>query len=157
MSLCMRWLYVVMLSGLCITTWWLEPRDCHFNVNIIEIGYRWRWKDVHRGSQWGEGVPGAGRGAIISCHSGISDFGATTMFSEMAAMATIFQMATTTMFSKWLPWQWNISIMSLQLEIEDDHGGLSAPRAIPYHAIINCLGCLSLYCLHPCDCAVVNY
>jgi hypothetical protein len=47
MSLCMRWLYVVMLCGLRIMTWWLEPRDCHLNVNIVEIGYRWRWQDVH--------------------------------------------------------------------------------------------------------------
>jgi hypothetical protein len=40
MSLCMRWLYVVMLSGLRVTAWWLEPRDCHLNVNIVEIGYK---------------------------------------------------------------------------------------------------------------------
>ena len=74
-SLCMRWLYVVMLSGLRVTTWLLEPRDFHLNVNIIEIGYRWRWQDVHGGPRRGEGVLGAGRGAIISWHDRISEFG----------------------------------------------------------------------------------
>ena len=41
---------------------------------------------------------GAGRRAIISCHGGISDFGATTTFSETVTMTTFSEIATTTTF-----------------------------------------------------------
>jgi hypothetical protein len=108
MSLCMRWLYVVILSGLHVTTWWLEPRDCHLNVNIVEIGYRWWWQDIHEGPRRGEGVPGAGRGAIISCHGGFFDFVATTTFSEMVATTTFSEIAVMASFLKRFPRQWNI-------------------------------------------------
>jgi hypothetical protein len=108
MSLCMRWLYIVMLSGMRVTAWWLEQRDCHLNVNIIEIGYRWRWQDVHGGPRWGEGVPGVGRGAIILCRDRISYFGATATFSETVATTTFSEIGAMTTFLKRLPRQWNI-------------------------------------------------
>jgi hypothetical protein len=99
-SLCMRWLYVLMLCGLRVMTWWLEPRDCHVNVNIVEIAYRLQvtMASIHGGPRRGEGVLGAGWGAIISCHGGISEFGATATFSEAVATATFSEIATTTMF-----------------------------------------------------------
>jgi hypothetical protein len=118
MSLCMRWLYVVMLSGMCVTAWWLEPRACHFNVKYVEIAYRLQVMvaSVHGGPQRGEGVPGAGGGAEIFvpqqrflklvprqrfwngrhnnvfwnwCHGNVFEMVAMTMFSEIAATAAI--------------------------------------------------------------------
>ena len=64
--------------------------------------------NVHGGPQHGEGVLGTGRGAIISCHDGISDFGAKTMFVEMAATTTFYEIATMTTFLNRLPQQRNI-------------------------------------------------
>ena len=53
---------------------------------------------IHGGPRQGEGVPGTGRGTIISCHDGISDFGATITFSETATTTTFSEIAATTMF-----------------------------------------------------------
>jgi hypothetical protein len=43
---------------------------------------------------------GAGRGAIISCHGGISDFGATTTFYETIATAMFSKIVATATFLK---------------------------------------------------------
>ena len=64
--------------------------------------------NVHEGPRRGEGVLGTGRGAIISCHDGISEFGATTTFSKTVATVTFFEIAATATFMKWLPRQQNI-------------------------------------------------
>ena len=63
---------------------------------------------VHGGPRRGEGVLGAGRGAIISCHDGISEFGATATFSETVATATFSEIAATATFLKRVPRQRNI-------------------------------------------------
>ena len=150
MSLCMWWLYVVMLSGLPVTAWWLEPRDCHLNVNIIEIGYTWWWQVVHGGPRQGEGVPRHMTGSY--------NFVPRPNFRFLVSRKRFLKRSPRQRFLRLPPRQlfWNgchgneiFAVMSLQLEIEDDHGELPAPRAIPYHAIMNCLRCLSLCCLHP--------
>ena len=64
--------------------------------------------NVHGGPWRGEGVLGAGRGAIILCHGGISEFGATTTFSKTVATATFSEIAATATFLKRLPRQRNI-------------------------------------------------
>ena len=64
--------------------------------------------NVHGGPQRREGEHGVGRGAIILCHDGIFEFGATTTFSETIETTTFSEIATTTMFLKWLPRQRNI-------------------------------------------------
>ena len=51
---------------------------------------------------------GAGQGAIISCHSGIFNFGATATFCETIAMATFSEISAMATFLKRLPRQRNI-------------------------------------------------
>ena len=97
-----------------------------------------------------------GRGAIISCHGGISEFGATTTFSETVATATFSEITATAAFLKWLPWQQNIGHHGASTEDWRSSWWIPAPKAIPYHAFMNCLRCLSLM-MHPFDCAVVAF
>ena len=61
---------------------------------------------------------------IILCHDRILDFGITTTFSKTVAMATFSEIATTTMFLNNCLGNEILAVMSLQLEIEDDHGGV---------------------------------
>ena len=78
--------------------------------DIIEIAYRLQVKisTVHEGPRRGEGLLGAGRGAIILCHDKISKFAATTKFSETVTTTTFSKIAATTTFLKRLPQQRNI-------------------------------------------------
>ena len=114
----MRWLYVVMLSDLRVKAGWLESRDCHVNVNIIEIAYRLQvtMATVHKGPRCGEGVLDAGRGAIILCHDDIFEFGVTTMLSKTIAKAMFSVIAATKAFLKWLPCQQNIGCHNASTE-----------------------------------------
>ena len=66
-----------------------------------------------------------GTRTIISCHNGISDFGAMTMFSETTAMAMFSGIVAMARFLERLPRQRILVVTLLQLEIEDNHGDLS--------------------------------